>query len=87
VCKNAVQVFRVSIIARVWQIQLVCQVIGDPLRQLEWKKLQKGMVQQVCILESLDVSLLRTKLLLQQHDIQRWSSVMTLERQGRFLAE
>ena len=49
--KNAVQVGEFQIIAAVWQIQLVCQVLGDPLRQPEWKKLQKRMVPPVRILK------------------------------------
>ncbi len=57
VSKNPVQVCRAPIIAGVWQIQLVGQIIGDPLRQLEWKELQKGMVPPVRILECLVTSL------------------------------
>ncbi len=35
-----VHVSRGEIIAEVWQVQLVCHVLGDPLSQLEWKELQ-----------------------------------------------
>ena len=54
--KNEVQDSRPQIIAKVWQIQLVSHVLGDPLRQLEWKELQIGMVSPVHILECLLVS-------------------------------
>jgi hypothetical protein len=47
VSKEAVQVRRAQIVAGVWQIQLVSQILGDPLRQLDWKELQKGMVPPV----------------------------------------
>ncbi len=45
-----------ELIAEVWQVQLVGHVLGDPLRQLEWKELQSGMVPPVRILECLFVS-------------------------------
>jgi hypothetical protein len=54
VSKNAVHVSRAQIIAEVWQVQLVGHVLGDPLRQLEWKELQSGMVPPVCLFVSVD---------------------------------
>ncbi len=55
VSKNAVQVCRTPLIAGVWQTQLelIGQVLGDPLHQLDRKKLQKGVVSAVGILEGL----------------------------------
>jgi hypothetical protein len=54
--KNAVHFSRAQIIAEVWQVQLICHVLGNPLRQLEWKELQSGMVPLVRTLECLFVS-------------------------------
>ena len=76
--KNIVQVCWAPLIAGVWQIQLIRHVLCKPLRQFKGKKLQKGMVLAVSILESLSVPWSWKLLLLQQHDIQWWSSVKAL---------
>ena len=72
--KNAVHVSRAEIIAEVWQAQLVCHVLGDPLSQLEWKELQIWMVLSERILECRFLSVVGPRfgkeLLLQHHDIQ-----------------
>ena len=55
--KYAVDVSRTDIIfAAVWQVQLLCHVLGDPLTQLLRKELQIGMVLPESILECLFVS-------------------------------
>ncbi len=81
--QNVAQVFRAQLIAGVWQTQLVGQVVGDSLSQLEWEILQKGTVLQVGKLECLFMSLVgpwcHKKLLLQQHNIHGRSSVVTLQ--------
>ena len=79
--KNIVQVCWAPLIAGVWQIQLIRHVLCKPLRQFKGKKLQKGMVLAVSILESLSVPWSWKLLLLQQHDIQWWSSVKALGSQ------
>ena len=81
--KNAVQLSRSPFLARVGpHTQLVSQVPGDPLGQLDWKKLQKGVVAAVGILDHLGVALVAPScskgLLLQQHNIQGWSAVKAL---------
>ncbi len=56
--KNSIQLSRSPSITRVGQhTRLVSQVLGDPLGQLDWKKLQKGVVPAVGILENLGVAL------------------------------
>ena len=77
---NSIQLSRSPFLARVRpHTQLVSQVLGDPLGQLDWKKLQKGVVRAVGILDNLGVALVAPScskdLLLQQHNIQRWSAV------------
>jgi hypothetical protein len=55
--KYAVDVSRTDIIfVAVWQAQLLCHVLGDPLTQLLRKELQIGMVLPERILECLFVS-------------------------------
>ena len=81
--KNSVQLSRTPIFARGRSYtQLVSQVLSDPLCQLERKKLQKGVVPAVGILKYLVGPLVAPScskdLLLQQHNVQRWSAVNTL---------
>ena len=69
------QLSRTLILARVGpHTQLVSQVLGDPLCQLDWKKPQKGVVPAAGILENLIVPLVAPScskdLLLQQHNVQ-----------------
>jgi hypothetical protein len=59
--KNAVQGFRAPLVSSIWQVQLLRQILGDPLRQLEWNKLQKGVVLAVSILEFLFSSLVAAR--------------------------
>ncbi len=82
-CKNVVQLSRTPTIDWSGQhTQFVSQVLGDPLCQLEWKKLQKGMVPAVGVLQYSNVSLVAPicskDLLLEQHNVQGWSPVMSL---------
>jgi hypothetical protein len=81
--KNSIQLSRSPILARVWpHTQLVSQVLGDPLCQLDGKKLQKGVVPAVGILENLGVPLVAPScskyLLLQQHNVQGRGAVKVL---------
>ena len=55
--KYAVDISRTDIIfVAVWQAQLLCHVLGDPLTQLLRKELQIGMVLPERVLECLFVS-------------------------------
>ena len=81
--ENLVQLSRTPIFARGrTHTQLVSQVLSDPLCQLERKKLQKGVVPAVGILKYLVGPLVAPScskdLLLQQHNVQRWSTVNAL---------
>ena len=85
--KNSIQLSITPIFARVGaHTQLVSQDLGDPLCQLDWKKLQlqveKGAVPAAGILEYLVVPLVAPSyskdLLLQQHNVLRWNAVNEL---------
>ena len=83
--KNSVQLSRAPFIAiGRSHTQLVSEVLSDPLCQLERKKLQKGVVPAVGILKYLVGPLVAPTgscskdLLLQQHNVQRSSTVNTL---------
>jgi hypothetical protein len=94
--ENLVQLSRTPIFARGrTHTQLVSQVLGYPLCQLERKKLQKGVVPAVGILKYLVASLVAHSqgpdmlvplvapicskdLLIQQHNVQRWSAFNAL---------
>ena len=85
-CKNVVQLSRTPTIDGSGpHTQFVSQVLGDPLCQFQWKKLQKGVVPAVGVLQYFNVSLVAPicgskDLLLQQHNVQGWSPVKSLAR-------